>query len=409
MDFNDTPEQAKFRKEVQDWLQANAIPIRYPRELFYPELPESERLQLAQTWQHKKAESGFAAITWPKEYGGRGGSQIEKVIYSQEEANYCVPFGFFEISLGMCIPTLMSYGSSEEKDRYVKPALYGDEIWVQMFSEPSAGSDLAGIRTKAVKEDDDWIINGQKVWTTCAQFADYGIVLTRTNPDAPKHKGLTMFYIDMKSPGVEVRPIVQMNGQSEFNEVFFTDVKIPDSQRLGDIDNGWNVALTTLMFERLTVGSDIGLIDYQALFELSKRVIFHNGEPAIENPAVRSRIADSYLKGEGLRLHLCRAITALSAGQTPGPEQSLVKLVSALEAQNLAEYAMDLMGEMALMSSKELGDNWKAIEHSWTMSAAMRIAGGTDEVLKNIISERILGLPGEIRNDKNIPFNQIPQ
>ncbi|MCA0250527.1 MAG: acyl-CoA dehydrogenase family protein, partial [Proteobacteria bacterium] len=238
MDFNDTPEEAAFRKEVRTWLEANATRKSDDTQSFRARNDDPGLLVKAKEWQDKKAKAGYARITWPKEFGGRGASPILQVIYQQEESNYLVPLGFFDIGLGMCIPTMMAYASPEQLKRYVKPALHGQEVWCQLFSEPAAGSDVAGIRTKAERDGDDWVINGQKVWTSGAHYSDFGIVITRTDPNVPKHSGLTMFFLDMKSPGVEVRPIKQMSGGANFNEVFFTNVRIPDSQRLGKVGEG---------------------------------------------------------------------------------------------------------------------------------------------------------------------------
>ena len=253
-------------------------------------------------------------MTWPKEFGGRGASPILQVIYQQEEANYLVPLGFFDIGLGMCIPTMMAYATPEQLKRYVKPALHGDEVWCQLFSEPAAGSDVAGIRTRAERDgegpDAGWVINGQKVWTSGAHYCDYGIVITRTDPNVPKHAGLTMFFLDMKTPGVEVRPIKQISGGANFNEVFFTDVRIPDSQRLGKVGEGWKAALTTLMNERLAVGLPSGGLDIDELMELARDTELEDG-PAIRNQQVRGKIAEWYVQQQGLKLTRYRTLTAL--------------------------------------------------------------------------------------------------
>ena len=254
MDFNDTKEEAEFRSEVKVWLESNAPKSLQVAARYDAIDVKEDALSRAREWQAKKAESGYAAITWPKEFGGLGGTAIQSVIYSQEESKYNVPTGFFEIGLGMCIPTMMAWATSEQNERYVKPALHGEEVWCQLFSEPAAGSDVAGVRTKAEKDGDDWIINGQKVWTSGAHFSDFGIIVVRTDPNVAKHKGLSFFFLDMKSEGIEVKPIRQISGGANFNEVFFTDVRVPDSQRLGEVGEGWKVALTTLMNERLAIG-----------------------------------------------------------------------------------------------------------------------------------------------------------
>ena len=240
MDFNDTPEEAAYRAQVREWLAANA-----PKKREASSDPEGgDGMAASKAWQAKKAAAGYACITWPKEWGGQGGTPVQQVIFNQEEARHPIPGNPFQIGLGMCLPTVMTFADEATKKRFVGPAIRGEEIWSQLFSEPSGGSDVAASRTKAERVDDgsgDWVINGQKVWTTGAQFSDYGIVIVRTNPDVPKHKGLTMFWLDLKDPGVEVKPIHQMSGGSGFNEVFFTNVRVKDSQRLGAEGDGWKV------------------------------------------------------------------------------------------------------------------------------------------------------------------------
>jgi acyl-CoA dehydrogenase len=319
-----------------------------------------------------------------------------------------VPTGAsFAIGLGMCIPTVMAYCGDETKNRYVKPAVQGDEIWCQLFSEPAGGSDVAALRTKAEKEGDTWTINGSKIWTTGAQFSDYGLLLTRTDPNVPKHKGLTMFYLSMKSPGVEVRPIKQASGASGFNEIFFTDVKIADTQRVGEVGQGWQVALTTLMHERLAVGGGQGGgIDVPQLLQLARTLELEDG-PAIKNAAVREKIADWYVRSAGLKYTTLRTMTALSRGQQPGPEASIAKIVVASKLQDLCAFAMELEGEAGAMTGNDAPMHG-SFQSGWLGAPGLRIAGGTDEILRNIIAERVLGLPGDIRVDKDVPFNKVP-
>jgi acyl-CoA dehydrogenase len=411
MDFNDTPQEAAFRSEVRAWLEQNAKPktaLGFSAENPRFQRNEQEALKVAKAWQAKKAAKGYARITWPKENGGLGGTPMQQVVYNQEEGKFDVPSGFFEIGLGMCIPTVTHYASKETAQRYVKPALYGEEIWCQLFSEPSAGSDVAGLKTRAEKDGNDWIINGQKVWTSGAHYSDYGILLTRTDPNAQKHKGLTMFYLSMKSPGVEVRPIKQMSGGANFNEVFFTNVRIPDAQRLGNVGEGWGVALTTLMHERLAVGGGQGGAgpDVKELIALARETEFEDG-PAIRNASVRERIAEWYVRGQGLKYTTYRTLTALSQGRVPGPEASIAKVVVAPKNQDLASFAMDLedMGGIAVGEDSPM---MGAFQQAYMWAPGLRIAGGTDEILKNIIAERVLGLPQDIRVDKDIPFNKLP-
>ena len=294
MDFNDNPKEAEFRSQVREFLDKNAqkrsdVSLTGSSagapETVSGEDAAKEALKKAKEWQKKKAEAGLAAILWPKEFGGYGGTPIEQVIYQQEEHNYFVHSGYFEIGIGMLGPTMMVWGKDEDKKRYLPKMLDGEEIWCQLFSEPSAGSDLAGIRMKAEKDGSDWILNGQKVWTSGAHFADYGMIVARSDPSAVKHKGLTYFYLDMKTPGIEVRPIKQISGSANFNEVFFNNVRVPDTQRLGEEGDGWKVSLTTLMNERLAVGDPPGL-DFDQIFDLTKEVEVEDG-PAIKNSEVR--------------------------------------------------------------------------------------------------------------------------
>lgn len=403
MDFDDTPAEAAFRSEVRAWLEAHAEPKRHARDFVGDGLPPDERLAAARAWQARKAAAGYAAVTWPRELGGLGGTVVQQLIVHQEESRYRSSFGIFEIGLGMCLPTLMAYGSEEHKARRIRPGLYGEEIWCQMFSEPAAGSDVAGVQTRARPEGQRWVVNGQKVWTTGAQFSDFGLLLARTDPTAPKHAGLTMFFVDMKSPGIEVRPIRQMDGDSEFNEVFLTDVRVPDDQRLGAVGAGWKVALTTLMHERLSVGAEIGLLNFEALWAVVKAA------GRLDEPLAVEHLADAWVAEEGLRLHHCRSLTALSRGGTPGPEQSIAKLVKATLAQRMATFALQMRGEAGQVGDDDPTSDQYVVERTWTRAAAMRIAGGTDEILRNIIAERVLGLPEEARLDKGIPFNEIPR
>jgi alkylation response protein AidB-like acyl-CoA dehydrogenase len=406
MDFNDTPEEAAYRQQVRDWLEANA-----PKTRAHESDPEGgEDLGPARAWQAKKAAAGYACITWPKEWGGQGGLPLQSVIFSAEEAKYPIPSNPFQIGLGMCVPTVMNFADPATKERFAGPAIRGEEIWCQLFSEPSGGSDVAAARTKAVRAPDgsgDWLISGQKVWTTGAQFSDFGIVVVRTNPDVPKHKGLTMFWLDMKSPGVEVKPIHQMSGGSGFNEVFFTDVRVPDSQRLGAEGDGWKVSLVTLMNERLAVGGASGM-GWSQFMEAARDLPGMDGQSALKDSALREKLADWYVQAEGLKHTRNRTMTALSRGQTPGPESSIGKIVSALQMQDLGNSAVEMMDQFGIINDPDLAVMHAGFHGSLMFAPGLRIAGGTDEILKNIIAERVLGLPGDIRVDKDVAFKDMP-
>ncbi|HYG26612.1 MAG TPA: acyl-CoA dehydrogenase family protein [Caulobacteraceae bacterium] len=400
MDFNDSPEEAAFREHARKWLAENAAD--HARNSAGGRRPNSpEHMAAAKAWQARKAEAGFACITWPKEWGGGGGTPIQSVIFNQEEAKAGVNYGYFTIGLGMCVPTVMAFADDETKKRFVGPAVRGEEIWCQLFSEPAGGSDVAAARTRAVRDGDEWVINGQKVWTTGAQYSDFGILLVRTDPDVPKHKGLTMFWIDMRDPAVEVRPIHQMSGGSEFNEVYFTDLRVKDSQRLGGVGDGWKVALVTLMNERLAVGGSAGP-DYKLVMELARQL------GATKDEALREKIADWYVASEGLKLTRFRTMTALSRGQTPGPESSIGKIISANQMQDMAASAIDLQDQYGIINDPALAPLEAAFQQSLMWAPGLRIAGGTDEILKNIIAERVLGLPGDVRVDKDVAFKDMP-
>ena len=406
MDFKDTPEEAEFRAEARTWLEKNAPKFDTGGRQRQRSTDDVDAaLDQAKGWQAAKAEAGFACINWPKEYGGRG-SMIETVIWAQEESRFSTPRGFFEIGLGMAAPVLMMYATEEQKQRYLPKMRTAEEVWCQLFSEPSAGSDLAGLKTRAEQDGDEWVINGQKVWTSGAHYCDFGILVTRHDPTVQKHIGLTYFFIDMKAPGVEIVRIKQISGGSNFCEVFFNDMRVPDANRLGGIGDGWGVALTTLMNERLAVG-DAPPPDFAELIRLAARIETENG-PAIKNPAVRDKIADWYVQSQGLKYTKFRTITALSKGQTPGPEASIAKVIGASKLQDIASYAMDLQGMSGIITDPDLAPDDALHQDAFLYAPGFRIAGGTDEILRNIIGERVLGLPSDIRVDKKLPFNQLP-
>lgn len=405
MDFNDTPEEAAFRVEARAWLEKT---LGEPNAKTNVRIDGPEGLKRAKAYQAKKAAAGFVGLTWRKEAGGRELPPIFNVIFNQEEHKFQAPVGPFAIGLGMCIPTVIAFHSPERVKHYVGPALRGEEIWCQLFSEPSAGSDVAGLKTRAVRDGDDWIINGQKVWTSGAHYSDYGIVLVRTNPEKEKHKGLTMFVIDMKAPGVEVRPIHQMSGGSNFNEVYFTDVRIADSERLGEVGNGWNVALVTLMNERLAVGGSAGP-EYGEILELARNTPSPSGKGTLlQNQAFREKLASWYVSAEGYTLGKYRTMTALSKGQTPGPENSIGKLLNANRMQDIGNAAIEGEDHYGIISDPSLAAMQGAFHNAYMWAPGLRIAGGTDEILRNIIAERVLGLPQDARADKGVAFKDLP-
>ena len=399
MDFNDTPEEARFREEASSWLAENA-----PTDDAFRALSPLEQ---AKVWQKRKYDAGWACIGWAPEFGGRSASAIEEVIWRQEESQYDLPANFFLIGQGMIGPTLMTWASDEDKARFLPPLASGEEVWCQLFSEPAGGSDLAALRTRAERDGDDWVINGQKIWTSGAHYSDYGVIVVRTDPTVPKHKGLSYFYVDMQAPGVEVKPIKQLTGDSDFNEVYFTDVRVSDSQRLGEVGQGWQVSLTTLMNERAAIGGSFGQMDVSLAMSVAEEVEI-DGRPALEDAAVRARIANWYVQEAGLKYTGYRSLTALSRGALPGPENSIGKLVGAPKMQAMSSYLMDLLGASGAIADESLAAKAGIIQRAYMGAPGLRIAGGTDEIMANIIAERVLGLPQEPRLDKGIPFNEVP-
>jgi acyl-CoA dehydrogenase len=407
MDFDDTKEEAEFRAKARKWLDANAERI-LPDEAagaLGTERDDPDFIRKSQEWQAKKADAGWACITWPVEYGGQGASSIQSVIWNQEESRYRTPPSVFGIGQGMLGPTIMAHGTDEQKKRYLRPMLRGDEIWCQLFSEPAAGSDLAGLQMRATKDGDEWVLNGQKTWTTGAHYSKWGMAPCRSDPTATKHAGITYFIIDMNLPGIEISQIKQINGGSAFNEVFFTDVRVPEEYVVGKVNDGWRGAITTLMNERASIGAGGGGGGggFRELMRLARQTDW-NGRPALEDPYVRQRLADFYIQSRGLQYTGYRTLTALSRGATPGPEGSIGKLVGAPLNQEMASFACDLQGAAGSLMSGE--SNWAL---GYLGSPGLRIAGGTDEIMRNIIAERVLRLPPEARVDKNIPFQDIPR
>ena len=399
MDFKDTQQEADFRVEAANWLREN-IPTD-------SELEGLDYIERAKLWQKRKYDAGWACIRWPKEHGGRGANAIEQVIFDQEQSKYRTPDSIFGIGQGMCAPTMMAWANEDQNKQYMPALASGEHVWCQLFSEPAGGSDLAALRTRAVKDGDDWVVNGQKICTSGAHYSDYGVLVLRTDPDLPKHQGLTYFFLDMKSPGIEIKPIRQISGGANFNEVYFTDVRIPDAQRLGAVGQGWQVALTTLMNERASIGGGGGGVNFNSVFELASNINVDD-QPAIKDAGVRRKLADWYVQEAGLKYTGYRSMTALSRGEIPGPENSIGKLVGAPKQQDMASFALDLLDASGIIWDEELSERAGLFQASYMASPGFRIAGGTDEIMANIIAERVLGMPQDIRVDKGIPFSEIP-
>jgi alkylation response protein AidB-like acyl-CoA dehydrogenase len=397
VDLNDTPEQAEYRAQIRAWLdehQAQAPAILGDGALTDPD----EILAARRAWQAQLAEGGLAGATWPKEYGGQGVGPIEGVIISQEMRRARVPGILDIIGVGMLGPTIIAHGDDEQKTRYLGPMLHGDEVWCQLFSEPAAGSDLAAVQTRAKQNDDGtWTLNGQKVWTTNAQFAAYGLLLARTNVDVPKHKGMTMFIVPMDGDGVTIRGLRQISGESEFNEVFFDDVTIPADSVVGGVDNGWGVGLTTLMFERLTIGLGSEGFGYNG--DRFSRAIAADAA-AVKDSDVRHQLGEIAAELEAIRWTGYRLISDLQGGQIPGPEFGLAKVTTVNNAVKAGDLIADVLGPETLAED----DEWA---YMISFLPGLKSAGGTEEILRNTIGERVLGLPPEPRLDKGIPFSEL--
>ena len=408
MDFDDRPEDAAWRAEARAWIEAHRPDIEsLPADDNYMGTPS--HYAMARAWQALKAERGYACLSWSKDWGGAGESATRQLIFNQEEARAGIGFTYFMVGLGMCVPVVMQFCDQATRERFRGPAISGQELWVQLFSEPSGGSDVAAARTRAVREPGagDWIVNGQKVWTSTGHLGAFGLLTTRTNLDAPKHKGLTVFWVDMNTPGLEVRPIHQMSGDHEFSEVFLNDVRIPDSQRVGDVNGGWKVILATLMNERLTLSGTTG-ISWPDIMHLASQTPAAGGATVLDDPAFRERLADYYVTTEAVRLLSFRVQTSLAKGATPGPESSMGKLLWVTQTQALTHHALELQGSMGLVNDASEAASLAAMQRRWLWSPGLRLGGGTDEILRNIIAERMLGLPGEPRLDKDVPFRDIP-
>lgn len=368
---------------------------------------EAERINIARCkdFQKSLAEAGFAGITYPKEYGGAGLTRQHQAAYNAEVAtgSYVLPTFPLYIGQGMCLPTIFTHGTEEQKKRFMPPLIDGSEIWSQCFSEPGAGSDVAGLQMRAEKTQDEWILNGQKVWTTGAHYSEWGEVIVRTDPDLPKHQGLTMFLVDLRAPGVTVRPLRQITGEAHFNEIFFDDVRVPDTQRLDDVGAGWKVALTTLMNERMAIGGAGGgggrrTAGQNALVRLAQEA------GLFDEATTRDEVMSLYVQQRVFSM--LRERMALQAKKgIPGPEFSMLKLIGARLVAAQTEVSTNIVGAPATAWEGETAGRSTAM--ALLNSRSGKIAGGTDEVMLNILGERVLGLPQDPRVDKEVPFREL--
>ncbi len=406
-ELTDTPEMAAFRQRVREFLADHAASRPTPeaqQDRLTEASPAAEVISRAKAYQAALYDAGLAGITWPKEYGGQGLTNEYQRVFNEEMAGHEVPNGVYTIGLGMVIPTLLEFGTEDQKRRYVAKALRGEEIWSQLFSEPGAGSDVASLQSKAERDGDEWVLNGQKVWTTGAQHSDFGAVIARTNPDNPKHRGITMFIVDFKAAGVDVRPLRQMNGGSGFNEVFFSDVRVPADAVIGSVDDGWRCAIAMLMNERVAIGSGGGGGRGGGGIDALTKAARERGLNL--DPVTRQAIVDVYIRQRIIGFIGQRTRAALKAGRAPGPEGSIGKLAGALLARRSSDLGMALAGPagQAWLPGDDRSGRWAQAVLS---APASRIAGGTDEVQRNIIGERVLGLPKEPQVDRDQPFREL--
>jgi alkylation response protein AidB-like acyl-CoA dehydrogenase len=392
VDFEYTPQEEAFRHELRAWLEANPLEGYDPATFLH--LDQDARFALQLAWQKQLHRAGWVGIHWPQAYGGRGATVMEQTIYRQEMVRARMPEIANFMGTRIAGPTLIHWGTEAQKQRYIPTILNGEEIWCQGYSEPGAGSDIAALQTRAVQEGDDFVINGQKVWTSYAQYARYCLLLARTDPTAPKHKGISCFIVDMQTPGITIRPLQQINGDAEFNEVFFDNVRVPKANLIGDKNQGWQVAMTTLMFERVTfdVLSPVEAV-IQQLIDVVKRGAIETSVLG-GDATVRQQVARFYIELQAVKYTSLRQLTRQLRGEPPGPESSLVKLAASELNQRVVLFATALLGPASQVVSR----NVQGINGSYWMHCALSthlytIAGGTSEIQRNILGERVLGLP----------------
>jgi alkylation response protein AidB-like acyl-CoA dehydrogenase len=406
MDFDESDEEQAFRAEVRAWLegharrrQTGADPEHF--HLSGDPTPEAEAAHVAacKAWQRTLADAGWAGITWPEDAGGRGGPGWQQRIWNEEQARFDVAVGVFAVGIGMAGPTIIAWGTEAQQARFLPAMLRGEEIWCQLFSEPGAGSDLAGLRTRAERDGDEWVINGQKVWTSGAHYSDWGLLLARSDRDVPKHRGITAFLVDMRTPGIDVRPLRQITGVAHFNEVFLTDVRIPDSCRIGAEGDGWRVANTMLSNERALIGGG-GRVSFKEIAALAHRC------GAADDPMLRQDLARSYTRMHVIKWLGWRARSRKDQGL--GPEASVLKLAASRRQELDGDLVVALQRTGGLLHGDDAvnGGYW---QNMFLSQWSSRIGGGTEQVQRNVIGERVLGLPPDVRVDKDVAFKEIPR
>jgi alkylation response protein AidB-like acyl-CoA dehydrogenase len=398
--IGDAPEEAAFRAEARSWLEQHAVrrdPAKRQRQASN-EAEQDAHAKACREWQRVLYDGGWAGLTWPKQFGGRGGRPWQAAIFAEEQAKFDVSTGAFSVAHGMVAPTLMVHGNDRQR-AHLDAMLRGDEIWAQLFSEPEAGSDLANLGTRAVLDGDQWVVNGQKVWTSGAQHSEYAILLARTDPDAPKHAGITYFLVDMRSQGIEVRPLRQITGVAHFNEVFLTDVRIPAENVVGEVNAGWKIAHTTLSNERALIGGGGSAFSVPELIEMARLY------GRTDDPVVRQGIAQAHIRAEALRFMGYSMRTALSRGEMPGPVASVMKLFFARHWAATTGLAVGIQGAAGMLWGESASDEglW---QQTFCAQYAVRLGGGTDEIQGNVIGERALGLPREPALDRDLPWRE---
>ncbi len=410
MQLGDTPEEAAFRAEAREWLAAHApafeaqgrAVLDHPPIRNHEQYVAFEKLNhdAARAWQRELFEGGWAGISWPKAFGGRGGTPLQEAVFAEEQSKFGVTNSALQVSIKMVGPTLMYHGTQAQQEEHLHRIISGQEVWCQLYSEPGAGSDLASLRTRAVLDGDEWVVNGQKVWNSSATAADWGILLARTDVDVPKHRGITYFIVDMRTPGVDVRPLRQASGAYHFNEVFLDDVRIPAANVVGDLGDGWNVARTTLANERAMIGGNTSRSALTGVIDIARRF------GRSDDPVVRQKIAEVATREAILRYLSMRSRTALSRGVQPGPEGSVMKLLIGQLRTVAADTALEIEGSSGMLDGDDApgrGEWQYARLNTWQV----KIGGGTDEIQRNVISERVLGLPREIQVDRDQPFREL--
>ncbi len=402
MEFGDDPDEAAFRAKARAWLAAHAGPYRVGVDpdspsIVFADVSDVAHVERGRAWQRDLFDGGWAGLGWPVEHGGRDLPIAQRAIWAHELSAAGVPPPINLLGEAIAGPTILAHGTEDQKRRFLPPILTAEEIWCQLFSEPDAGSDMAAVTTTATREGDEWVVCGHKTWSSGAHYADWAILLARTDWDVPKHQGCTYFLLDMHQPGITVRPLRQMTGGAAFNEVILDGARIPDAQRLGAVGEGWKVAVTTLMHERLHLGLGLaragGGVE-RLLADVRRRGV--GGDPAVRQLAAQLAIDARCVQYLGWRI-----VFKLSHGEVPGPEGAVAKLASARVSRRYDELADAMRGPGAMVR-----DEYTLLQ-LWV--PATRIAGGTDEVLKNLIAERVLGLPPEPRSDKDVPFRDVPR